>query len=66
MQQLYSKQSLERVLKPFPETINSLKVLATVNRLHKKPHAHLARLAENLTIVLCEYQSIMEELNDGD
>ena len=63
--QLYTKQSLERLIKPIPETINSLQVLARVNRLHKKPHAHFLRLADKLAEILCDYQTIMEDLEDG-
>jgi hypothetical protein len=66
MQQLYTKQSLERLIRPFPQTIYSLQVLARANRLHNKPHAHLVRLADKLGDVLCDYQSIMEELNNGN
>ena len=66
MQPLYTKQSLERLIQPIPETINSLQVLARVNRLYNKPHASLTRLANKLSEVLQDYQSIMEDLEDGN
>ena len=66
MQPPYTKQSLERLIQPIPETINSLQVLARVNRLYNKPHANLTRLANKLSEVLQDYQSIMEDLENGD
>jgi len=66
MQPLYTKQSLERLIKPIPETIRSLQVLARVNRLYNKPHANLTRLANKLSEVLQDYQSIMEDLENGN
>ena len=63
--QLYTKQSLERMVKSWPETINSLQVLARVNRLHNKPYGKLSRTANQLTELLRDYQTIMEDLEDG-
>jgi len=63
--QLYTKETLERMVKSWPETINSLQVLARVNRLHKKPYGKLSRTAKQLTELLRDYQTIMEDLEDG-
>lgn len=66
MQPPYTKQSLKRLIQPIPETISSLQVLARVNRLYNRPHANLTRLANKLSEVLQDYQSIMEDLENGD
>ena len=64
--QLYNKETLERMIKSWPETIRTLKVLAGANRLHKKPHGKLNRTAKQLSELLEDYQSIMEDLKDGN
>ncbi len=64
--QLYTKQSLERVIESWPTTIRTLKVLASVNRLHKKPYGKLSRTAKQLSELLQDYQSIMEDLEDDN
>ena len=64
--QLYNKETLERMIKSWPETIRTLKVLSRVNRLHKKPYGKLNRTAKQLSELLQDYQSIMEDLKDGN
>ena len=64
--QLYNKETLERMIKSWPETIRTLNVLARVNRLHKKPYGKLNRTAKQLSELLQDYQSIMEDLKDGN
>ncbi len=64
--QLYTKESLEEMTKSWPTTIRTLKVLASVNRLHKKPYGKLNRTAKQLSELLQDYQSIMEDLEDDN
>ena len=64
--QLYNKETLERMIKSWPETIRTLNVLSRVNRLHKKPYGKLNRTAKQLSELLQDYQSIMEDLENGN
>lgn len=64
--QLYNKETLERMIKSWPETIRTLNVLSRVNRLHKKPYGKLNRTAKQLSELLEDYQTIMEDLKDGN
>ena len=57
--QIYTKESIERMIKSWPETIRTLKVLARVNRLHRMPHAELTRAAGKLEKILQEYRDLM-------
>ena len=64
--QLYNKETLERMIKSWPETIRTMRVLAYVNRMHKKPYGKLNRTAKQLSELLEDYQTILEDLEDGN
>ena len=64
--QLYTKQTIERMIQSWPETIRTMRVLAYVNRMHKKPYGQLSRTANQLSQLLQDYQAIMEDLKDGN
>ena len=62
--QLYTKQTIERMIQSWPETIRTMRVLAYVNRMHKKPYGQLSRTANQLSQLLNDYQAILEDLKD--
>ena len=64
--QLYTKQTIERMIQSWPETIRTMRVLAYVNRMHKKPYGQLTRTANQLSQLLQDYQAILEDLEDGN
>ena len=64
--QLYTKQTIERMIQSWPETIRTMRVLAYVNRMHKKPYGQLSRTANQLSQLLQDYQAILEDLEDGN
>ena len=64
--QLYTKQTIERMIQSWPETIRTMRVLAYVNRMHKKPYGQLSRTANQLSQLLQDYQAILEDLENGN
>ena len=66
MNTLYTKQSLVPLIMTLPRSIETLRAVACVNKMHNKPYGKLTRAAKQLEGILQEYQSIMEDLEDGN